>query len=118
MKENMKHVSKLALVLLVGLATAQSGIAQDAHKGHHGAAADTAAAAPLSAGEVKKIDKSAGKITIKHGPLVNLGMPAMTMVFRAKDPAMLTQVKTGDKVKFAADKVSGAYTVTKIDVIK
>lgn len=79
-------------------------------------ASDTKAA--MADGEVRKVDMGAGKITIKHGPLANLGMPAMTMVFRAKDPAMLTQVKTGDKVRFAADKVSGAYTVMKIDVIK
>ncbi|HJV51075.1 MAG TPA: copper-binding protein, partial [Noviherbaspirillum sp.] len=55
---------------------------------------------------------------IKHGPIENLGMPNMTMVFRAKDPAMLDQVKPGDKVKFIADKVNGALTVTKLEVAK
>ncbi|MGS0742380.1 copper-binding protein [Glaciimonas sp. GG7] len=75
------------------------------------ASTDTAA---MSTGEVKKVDKAAGKITIKHGPLDNLGMPAMTMVFRVKDVAMLDEVKPGDKIDFVAEKVNGALTVTTI----
>lgn len=71
-------------------------------------------AAAMSTGEVKKIDKEAGKITIKHGSLANLEMPAMTMVFRVKDTAMLDQVKQGDKINFVAEKANGALTVTKI----
>lgn len=71
--------------------------------------------APMVAGEVRKIDKDAGKITLKHEPIPNLEMPGMTMVFRVKDPAMLDQVKAGDKVRFAADKVGGALTVTQIE---
>ena len=115
----MKHVSKLALALLVGLATAQSGIAQDAHKGHHAAAGqDAAAAAQLAAGEVKKIDKGAGKITIKHGRIYRLDMDPMTMVFRVADPKMLDQVQAGDKIRFDADKVKGALTVVKMEVVK
>lgn len=69
-------------------------------------------AATMSDGEIMKIEKDAGKITIKHGPLANFDMPAMTMVFRVKDPAMLEQVKPGDKVKFIAEKLDGALTVT------
>ncbi len=65
-------------------------------------------------GEVKKVDQSAGKITLKHGPITNLDMDAMTMVFRVKDPAMLTQVKVGEKIKFTADRVNGAITITSI----
>jgi Cu/Ag efflux protein CusF len=72
----------------------------------------------LSDGEVRKVDKEAKKITIKHGPLANLDMPPMTMVFQVKDPAMLEQVKAGDKVKFHAEKVGGAFTVTKIEPAK
>jgi Cu(I)/Ag(I) efflux system protein CusF len=67
-------------------------------------------------GEVRKVDKDAKKITIRHGPLPQLDMPQpMTMVYQVKDPAMLNQVKAGDKVKFAAEKVSGAFTITKIE---
>jgi len=69
----------------------------------------------MSTGEVRKVDKDAGKITLRHGPLENLGMPAMTMVFTVKDPAMLDQVKAGDKVRFTAENSGGAFTVTKIE---
>ena len=72
-------------------------------------------AQPLSEGEVRKVDKDAKKITLRHGPLANLDMPAMTMVFQVKDAAMLDQVKEGDKVKFKADKVGGAFTIMQID---
>ena len=66
-------------------------------------------------GEVKKIDQSAGKITLKHGPAKSLGMDEpMTMVYRVKDPAMLTQVKVGDIVQFEAEEAASGYTVTKL----
>ena len=66
-------------------------------------------------GEVKKIDETAGKITLKHGPIKSLDMDeGMTMAFRVQDPAMLSQVKVGDKVQFEADRVGGRITVTKI----
>ncbi len=69
----------------------------------------------LSEGVVRKIDTDAGKITLKHGPLVNLDMPAMTMVFKAQSPDILTGVKVGDAVKFRAENLKGALTVTKIE---
>ncbi len=72
----------------------------------------------MSSGEVKKIDKDTGKITIKHGPLESLGMPGMTMVFRAKDPSMLDRVKVGDKIKFEAERQNGSFTAGKIEVLK
>lgn len=73
----------------------------------------------MNSGEVKKIDESAGKITLKHGPIKSLGMEeGMTMVFRVKDPAMLKAVKEGDKVQFEADRVNGQITVTKIQKAK
>jgi Cu/Ag efflux protein CusF len=74
------------------------------------------AQAPLINGQVTKIDESAGKITLKHGPIKKLDMnEGMTMVFRAQDPAMLKQVKVGDKVRFDADRINGQVTVTKIE---
>jgi Cu/Ag efflux protein CusF len=67
-------------------------------------------------GVVTKVNESAGKITIKHGPIKKLDMDmGMTMVFRASNPAMLKQVKPGDKIKFEADKVSGELTLMKIE---
>lgn len=73
----------------------------------------------LVAGQVTKIDGSAGKITIKHGPMKKFDMDdGMTMVFRAQDPAMLTVVKPGDKIRFDAEKINGQFTVTKIEKSK
>ncbi len=82
-------------------------------------AAAAAAQDAVINGEVKKIDENAGKITLKHGPAKSLGMDeGMTMVYRVKDPAMLKQVKVGDKVKFEAEKADGGFTVTKIEKSK
>ena len=75
---------------------------------------DTAA---LTEGEVRKVDKDAKKLTLRHGPILNLDMPAMTMVFQVQNPSALDQVKVGDKVKFAADKVGGTFTVTRIEAV-
>jgi Cu/Ag efflux protein CusF len=78
-----------------------------------------ALAQPVPAdGEVMKIDEPAGKITLKHGPIRNLEMGAMTMVFRVQDPAMLKALKAGDRVQFEADRVNGAITITKIHKVK
>jgi Cu(I)/Ag(I) efflux system periplasmic protein CusF len=78
-----------------------------------------AAQSALIDGQVTKIDESAGKITLKHGPIKKLDMDeGMTMVFRVQDPAMLKQVKVGDKVRFDAERVKGQITVTKIEKSK
>lgn len=71
-------------------------------------------------GEVKKIDESVGKITLKHGPIKNLDMEedGMTMVFRVKDPAMLKQVRVGDKVQFEAERTTAGITITKMQKAK
>ena len=115
----MKNVSKLTLAMLIAASAVSFATS---------AAAQMAAMAPMapasagqslmSEGEIKNVDKDAGKLTIKHGELKNLGMPGMTMVFRVKDPAMLGQVKVGDKIHFVADKVGGALTVTTLEVAK
>ena len=82
-------------------------------------ASATVAQAPMVNGQVTKIDESAGKITLKHGPIKKLEMnEGMTMVFRVQDPAMLKQVKVGDKVRFDADRINGQITVTKIEKAK
>ena len=77
-----------------------------------------ALAADMAEGEIRRVDRDAKKITIKHGPLEKLDMPAMTMVFQVKDPAMLNQVKAGDKIRFEAEKIGGGYAVTKIEPAK
>ena len=72
----------------------------------------------IADGEIRKVDKEAAKLTIRHGELKDLGMPAMTMVFQVQDKAMLSQVATGDKVRFTAARVGGALTVTTIENVK
>jgi Cu/Ag efflux protein CusF len=109
--------SGLAVLLSVALVTPVFGQKPaDDHAAHHAGA--KAQPATLSEGEIRKVDKDAKKITIKHGPLTNLDMPPMTMVFQVKDPAMLGQVKAGDKVRFTAEKIGGQYTVTALEPAK
>jgi Cu/Ag efflux protein CusF len=80
--------------------------------------ASTPGLAEMVKGEVKKVDVDAGKITIRHDPIKSLQMDAMTMVFKAKDEALVKSVKTGDKISFEAERVNGQLTVTKIDKVK
>jgi Cu/Ag efflux protein CusF len=99
----MKPTNRMTAALALTLGLTVSALAQ---------------AASIS-GEVKKIDEGAGKITLKHGPAKNLGMDEpMTMVYRVKDPAMLKQVKVGDKVTFEAEEASSGYTVMKMQKAK
>lgn len=81
-------------------------------------AALPALAQALTEGEVRKVDKAAKTITLTHGPIPSLDMPAMTMAFRVKDPAILDRIKAGDKVRFQAESLGGAYTVTRIEPAK
>jgi Cu/Ag efflux protein CusF len=83
--------------------------------------------APLAAGAqtddfvnglVTEIDGSAGKITIKHGPIKKFDMEPMTMVFRAADPAMLRGIKPGDQVRFVPERINGQFTITRIEKVK
>jgi|OpeIllAssembly_1097287.scaffolds.fasta_scaffold265065_2 Cu/Ag efflux protein CusF len=76
------------------------------------------AADELSEATVKKVDPAAGTVTLAHGPIANLGMPPMTMMFKAKDKAMLKKVKAGDKVRFRAEETGGAYTVVRIEAAR
>ena len=110
-----------AMAMAMGMAaTATAAFGQtDAALGAAGTAQATATMAPssMTEGEIRKIDRNAGKITIRHGPIANLDMPGMTMVFRVSDPAMLDRVKEGVKVRFVADRVGGALTVTRIEPV-
>jgi len=87
--------------------------------GDHGSKTQaTATASEMIDGEVRKIDMDNKKITVKHGEIKNLQMPGMTMVFQVKDPAMLGQVKVGDKIMFAAEKAGGAIVITSMQPAK
>jgi Cu(I)/Ag(I) efflux system periplasmic protein CusF len=102
---------KIASIALLAACLASPVLADEKH---HKPEAGASQAAPLYEGEVRKVDKDAKKLTIKHGPLEKLDMPPMTMVFQVKDPAMLEQVKAGDRIRFDAEKVGGAFVVTTI----
>jgi Cu(I)/Ag(I) efflux system periplasmic protein CusF len=110
--------------LLIALAAALPAWAQpkaDEHSAHHPAAGASAAAggaADMTDAEVRKIDKGAAKITLKHAEIKNLDMPPMTMVFTVKDKALLDSVQTGDKVRFKAVNEAGKYTVTDLQVVR
>lgn len=120
-------MSKKAITILaasVGMSLAHAFAAAQQGGMNHGSMGQGATGQPgmmqmqpgeLTVAEVRKVDKDAQKITLKHGEIKNLDMPPMTMVFQVKDVAMLEAVKKGDKVRFSADKVGGAYTVTSIE---
>lgn len=112
---NTRFVALLAAAMFAVL---PAHATNDHSHSHDAPAKTTAAEGEFADGEVQKVDKAAGKLTIKHGPLASLDMPAMTMVFRVKDPMMLEQVKAGDNIRFKADKVDGAYTVTEYQAAK
>ena len=76
------------------------------------------ASGEMTEAEVRKVDKENQKITLRHGEIKNLDMPAMTMVFRVSDTAMLDKVQAGDKVRFTAAKDGGKLTVTAIELAK
>ena len=96
----MKVNKPALLVIALSLPMSFSAFAQDA----------------TAEGQVKKIDEAAGKITLNHGPIKNLDMPDenMTMVFHVQDPAMLKQVKVGDKVQFQAVRANAGITISKL----
>jgi Cu/Ag efflux protein CusF len=112
----MKAITTIAFLVSAGFS--MPGLAateHDSHAGHAGHGSMTAkpsADAPMIDGLVKKVDRSAGKVTVSHGPLPN-GMPAMTMVFKVKDMAWLDQMKDGGKIRFAADQINGMMTIVR-----
>ena len=112
------NILVVAAALTTGTAYAHSNHGHDASAKPTAASATAAAAGVMADAEVRKVDMDARKITLKHGEIKNLDMPPMTMVFQVKDPAVLGKVKQGDKVKFTAEKVNGAYTVTSLETVK
>jgi Cu(I)/Ag(I) efflux system protein CusF len=108
MKHYMYAAALAAAIALSGAAAANT------HRGGDQPAA-AASSLPLTDGVVRKVDKDARKLTIRHGAIHNLEMPAMTMVFQVSDPALLDKVKTGDQIRFVAEKEGGAFLVTRIE---
>jgi Cu(I)/Ag(I) efflux system periplasmic protein CusF len=110
---------RITLLLAAFMVGAPPATAQE-KKDQAPQAAASAPAQPsdMADGEVRKIDKDAGKLTLKHGDIKNLDMPAMTMVFQVKDKAMLDTLAVGSKVKFRAEKAASGYVVTIIEAAK
>lgn len=114
----MKLLTTLVPVLVMSLSPL-AALADGDHDKKPAANAQSAAdKSPMAEGEVKKIDKDTGKVTIKHGEIKSLDMPSMTMVFRVKEAAMLDQFKVGDKINFVAENINGKLTVTKVEMAK
>ena len=113
---NVHRLLAAALAGFAATAGAQNAPAAHDHAGHQAAAPAPAAAASaaLADGEVRKIDRAQGKITLRHGPIRSLDMPPMTMVFRVADAKLLDGLKDGDKIRFSAETANGAITVTSI----
>lgn len=113
----MNKLTLITSACAASLLMAGAAWATGTHSHDHAASAASAAsaAAPETVGEVRKIDKEAKKITLKHGEIKNLGMPSMTMVFQVTDPALLEKVKVGDKVKFTAEKSGASFAVSAIE---
>jgi Cu/Ag efflux protein CusF len=113
---------KLLLAGLFGVITTMPALAQqktDDHAGHHAAqpAASTTTTGDLTDGEVRRVDRPGGKLTLRHAEIKSLDMPPMTMVFTVSDKALLDTLKAGDKVKFRAVHEAGTYRVTELKVV-
>jgi Cu(I)/Ag(I) efflux system protein CusF len=114
----MKKTVITAFFATVGILSVLPAAAQEMNHAMHamdGDAAPAPTAAPPVHGEIRKVDAEAGKITIRHAEIPNLGMPPMTMVFRAAAPALLSKAKAGDRILFTAEKANGVLTVTTIE---
>lgn len=117
----MKKIKSLVIIATLLTSVSLSYAASHAAAAAAAPATTVTAAAstlPMVDAEIRKIDLENKKVTLKHGEIKNLDMPGMTMVFQVKDAAMLEKVKAGDKVKFTADKVNGAFTVLTIEPAK
>ena len=105
----------IVLATVLGTVFSIPAIAADEHADHtamHGE--KSGVSAQMTDGLVKKVDKSASKLTLSHGPLPN-GMPAMTMAFGVSNAAWLEQLKGGDKIRFAAEQINGAMVITRLE---
>jgi Cu(I)/Ag(I) efflux system periplasmic protein CusF len=119
MESSMGFKLLSAALLTLGALAAGPVVAQTGHD-HHGAKAapGPTASSELYAGEVRRISKDTGKVTLVHGPLKAFDMPPMTMAFAVNDTAMLERVKAGDKVRFALERRGNDLIVTRIEAVE
>src|SRR5688500_16293512 len=104
-----------AVAVMFAVLNASTAVAADEP---HSPASTAATRVPMTSGEVRRVDRAAKKITLRHEEMKSLDMPPMTMVLQVADPAMLDKVKAGDKVKFTAANINGAFTLTEIEAEK
>ena len=115
----MKAIHFFPAVASLALAAASAQqVPRAADHGAHHPANVASAAVPQSEGEVRKVDLAQHKVTLRHGPLLNLDMPRMTMVFTATDKQLLQGLKVGDKVRFTAQSKDGTLVVTAQQVVR
>lgn len=102
----MKSIARLIAIAVLSLSTAV--LAQQGHEGH----------LPQTDGVIKKIDAPTLRVMLAHGPIANLGMGPMTMMFKVKEAALLKSLKEGDKVRFRVEEIGGEYTIVRIEAAK
>lgn len=114
----MNHITRLLAIsaLALGVTWPVSGFAQA--NTESASTIETNPAVTMSEGEIRRLDPESGKLTIRHGEIRNLDMPPMTMVFTASDKALLSGLKVGDRIRFAASNEGGKYLVTDIQLVK
>jgi Cu/Ag efflux protein CusF len=105
-------------VTSLALALPLAAFAQNDHSAHHEGTAATKPEAAMTNGVVRRVDKSAGSVTIAHEPLTNLNMPKMTMTFLVKERAWLDGLKEGSRIRFVAENVNGELTVVALQSAK
>lgn len=104
----------MASLMAASLGAPGSALGQAAPAATATATANAAVAAKAQA-EVRRVDLATGRVQLRHGPIANLDMPPMTMVFRVAKPSMLEGLKEGDRILFTAERIDGAYTVTSLE---
>jgi Cu(I)/Ag(I) efflux system periplasmic protein CusF len=112
---------KLFTTAFISIMLCASALAQTATSPTPAAAAPAASASAagkdMTEAEVRKVDKEAKKVTLKHGPIKNLDMPGMTMVFQVRDAALFDKLTAGDKIMFTAEQLQGAFVVTGVEKV-
>jgi len=108
-------MKRIAFQLILAAGFALPAYAQQADHSAAGAARAPQSPASIAEGVVRKVDRKAKSIILKHGPIPSLDMGPMTMQYRVKDASLLDKVKAGDKVHFRAEKIGGEYTVTSLE---
>jgi Cu(I)/Ag(I) efflux system periplasmic protein CusF len=112
----MKYVLIVATAFLSLFAL--SSTAQTTAPAASAPAASAPAAKEMADAEVRKVDKEAKKVTLKHGPIKNLDMPSMTMVFQVRDEKLFEKLTAGEKIKFSAEQLQGAYVITAVEKLE